>query len=206
MRLGRCPDEHVLELFLYRDLDAFKTLSLRLHLMFCQECRYKLEELKNFDSLLSKIPPVDPPLGFEEELLQMVNSWPPMGEVKSRRENNDTSWLKIRVKWRLGAAMCALSWLFQLIFGDIISGFSQGGFLTSIADIQATWQFVISGQMWQSLEAIVAALNIDVTSALGIMGSTIPIRVMSVLLCGGLIIAVFVVEIRSARSGGDKKS
>jgi hypothetical protein len=69
--------------------------------------------------------------------------------------------------------------------------------------LQTLWDFVRSGALWQSIRQIFAAIQTDGLSALGILGTTIPVQIAGVIVFGGIVTAVFVSQLKASRNRGE---
>ncbi len=215
MKVGSCPDDSRLESYFYKDLPFHSALLVRLHLVFCQDCRHRLALLEGFHKMLSRVPTCEPPEGFLEDLLAAVQSWDypsqldPSGQsstVESSSAQDETAPVfRVRVRWALGMAAFAIVSVLQWRFGDSLPEIVRGRYLLSFADIQSVWAFLSSGEWLSSIKGVIAAVRADGFASLIILGSTIPWFMAGVIVCGGVVTVVFIRGLRHRESGGDRR-
>ncbi len=215
MRIGRCPDDTMLESLIYGDLSTLESVSVRFHTFLCPPCRKRLSDLRKFQSLLSEIPVAEPPDGFTEHLLQEVDSWqfpPPeplmediAGAYLGEEDVQEPEVKGLRLRWALGTASFFVMSFLQWRFSDRLPPALQGRYLMSFADLDGLWDFIFSGAWLRSLRDIFTAIRADGISSLKILGDTVPTQIAGVLVFGGIVTAILITQLRSSRTGGDKR-
>jgi hypothetical protein len=214
MKIGSCPDDTKLESLIYGDLYGFPSLFVRIHTSLCPICRKRLSAFCAFRSALSEIPSSEPPDGFAEALLARVRSWefpppkPGIEDLAGAYQGEDVPEIGLkglRLRWALGMASCfALSFL-QWRFSDSLPPILQGRYLMSFAELDGLWDFVFSGAWFRSLKSVITAIRVDGLASIKILGGTVPTQISGVLVFGGIVTAAFITQLRSSRSGGDKR-
>ena len=208
MSRGKCPDDLQLESFISGDLSTIESVTVRVHTLLCPSCRKRLSDLRAFQSVLKDIPVLEPPEGFSDKLLAEVASWdfpPPEPLVEDvakaylEEEGAEPEVKGIRLRWSLATTAFFVMSFLQWRFSDILPPILQGKYLMSFAELDSLWNFLFSGAWLRSLKDVVAAIRVDGISSLRILGDTVPTQIVSVLVFGGIVTAVFINQLRSSR-------
>lgn len=214
MKIGSCSDDTKLESLIYGDLSPFESLFMRIHVLSCPSCRERLEAFRALRSALSELPSTEPPDGFAERLLAQVDSWefpppkPMIEDVARAYQGEDVSETEpegLRIRWALGTASFFVLSFLHWRFSDSLPPILQGRYLMSFAELDGLWDFVLSGAWFRSLKSIITAIRVDGFQSIRILGGTVPTQIAGVLLFGGIVTAAFITQLRSSRSGGDKR-
>ena len=208
MRLTKCPPELDLERYHYNDLPLWESWRIKIHVNKCPGCRERLFRFQAFDRALSSIVPEEPPEEFSRRLVQLVESWEPLNprlEGDRKVSARKLSGFSFKVKWAFSAVMIALGAVFQWRFADYLPVVSQQYHLLGWRDLKVMWDLVSSGVLSESLRLFYMALRIDGFTSLEILGSTLPAQLLSVIVFGGIVTVVFVMQIGLSRSGGYKR-
>ena len=202
----RCPDDMVLEAFVYNDLPMLRRLWVRSHLLVCRACRHRIEDLRSFSNALSGTAFEEPPAGFAFDLVKAVDSWgvpTPAAAVDESDQAASVHGPALRWRWAAGALMFLASSFLQWKLGDYLPQYLSGSYLSGLKGLQSLWDSIVSGALWQSIVLVIAAIRTDGLSALEIMGATIPTQIAGVVVFGGIVTAVFVSQMRASRRRGE---
>jgi len=201
-----CPDDSTLEAYIYGDLGALERLRVLAHFPVCPACRERLEGLRRFSEALSEMPLEEPPAGFASDLVRAIDTWGVPTPGAAEEEGEQTRPVRgtaLRLRWVLGAFVFLVSSFVQWRYGDYLPRYLSGNYVFSLKGLQTLWDFVRSGALWQSIRQIFAAIQTDGLSALGILGTTIPVQIAGVIVFGGIVTAVFISQLKASRNRGE---
>lgn len=196
-----CPDDVMLEAYLYQDLPYLQKARVRVHLALCKRCQKRLHDLEHFSETLSKIPPEEPPAGFLDDILTSMDEWGDPTPVPAAEEDDQVPvhGPSVRVRWALGTVFFLVSSFIQWQYGEYLPRYLSGSYLTGLRGLGQVWEFFRSGGWWQTTVHVFEAVRTDGLGALEILGTSIPTQIAGVLVFGGIVTAVFVSQFRASR-------
>jgi anti-sigma factor RsiW len=111
MKKNPCHNEALLSAYLDGELPATTEADLRRHLSACSTCRQRLEELRQADTAVQGIAPIEPSEDFERTF------WRRIDELEEKGGRSDRVFFRIFSRWpALAPGMTAVCLVFLLIF------------------------------------------------------------------------------------------
>jgi len=210
MKLIKCPQEIDLERYVYGDLPFWKSKFIAIHLKKCPDCRRRCLRLERFGRMLSRVPVEEPPAEFTAHLMSVVQSWDVGDQISAQldtrgKTNNRAPLFSLKIRWALGVLVLAIGGLFQWEFGSYFSLAAYENRFLGWHDLRTLWDLFRSGTLERCLSQFFLAFKTDELSCLEILGKTLPMQVLSAIVFGGIVSAVFIKQLRALRSGGDKR-
>lgn len=198
-----CPDETILESYLYEDLSYVQRTRVRVHLVLCKGCRKRLEDLRQFNAMLSEIPLEEPPAGFLDDVLSSLDNWgdPTPAAAEDEEDQIPVRGPSLKVRWALGTLLFVVSSFVQWHYGEYLPSYLSSSYMSGLKGLGQMWEYFRSGAWWQATVQVFQAVRTDGLGALEILGTSIPTQIAGVIVFGGIVTAVFIGQFRASRRG-----
>jgi hypothetical protein len=213
---GKCPSDVELEDYFYGQLPLFKEKRVKSHLRKCSECRQLFEDIQRFQQVLNNIPLEEPPPELCSRIVEGImttEAYRPGAEESTYQDTEDASRGRRvfgRPAFSLGIRLAAtvilvlLSTVFQWRVGTGSGVVNQSSYILSWGDLRQFFDLIQSGVLLNAFRQVFSAFRIDGFSALAILGSALPLQVLSVIVFSGIAGVVSITHVWFSRSGGKR--